>query len=246
MSLAVTHFDHEYATLFRNDGQMSFTGVSDASGVAAGTRSYVGWGDCFFDFDNDGWVDLFVVNGHVYPQVDKGKIGSMYREPKLLFLNQRDGTFKDISKLVGPAIQIPQVSRGLAMGDLFDDGKVEIVVENLTGQPMILQPRGGEKNHWISFSLEGTKSNRLALNARVKATAGDLVQTGEVLSGGSYLSQNDLRIHFGLGSHTRVEKIEVQWPDGKKDTFNDLEADRFYSMREGEGIISSQQSKMVH
>jgi hypothetical protein len=246
MSLAVTHFDHEYATLFRNDGQMSFTGVSDASGVAAGTRSYVGWGDCFFDFDNDGWADLFLVNGHVYPQVDKGKIGSMYHEPKLLFLNQRDGTFKNISKLVGPAVQIPQVSRGLAMGDLFNDGRIEIVVENLTGQPMILQPRGGEKNHWINFSLEGTKSNRLALNARVKATVGDLVQTGEVLSGGSYLSQNDLRIHFGLGSHTRVDKIEVQWPDDKKDTFNDLEADRFYSMREGEGIISSQQSKMVH
>jgi len=246
MSLAVTHFDHEYATLFRNDGHMSFTGVSDASGVAAGTRSYVGWGDCFFDFDNDGWIDLFLVNGHVYPQVDKGKIGSMYHEPKLLFLNQRDGTFKDISKLVGPAVQIPQVSRGLAMGDLFNDGRVEIVVENLTGQPMVLQPRGGEKNHWISFSLEGTKSNRLALNARVKSTAGDLVQTGEVLSGGSYLSQNDLRIHFGLGSHTRVDKVEVQWPGGKKDTFNDLEADRFYSMREGEGIISSQRSQISH
>ena len=241
MSLAVTHFDHEYATLFRNDGQMSFTGVSEASGIAPGTRSYVGWGDCFFDFNNDGWADLFIVNGHVYPQIDKGQIGSMYHEPKLLFLNQQNGTFKDISKLVGPAIQIPQVSRGLAMGDLFNDGRIEVVVENLTGQPMILQAQGGKQNHWISFALEGTKSNRLALNARVKATAGDLVQTGEVLSGGSYLSQNDLRIHFGLGDHTRVDKVEVSWPDGKKDTLNNLEADRFYSVREGDGIISSQQ-----
>jgi hypothetical protein len=246
MSLAVSHFDHEYTTLYRNDGQMSFTGVSEESGIAAGTRSYVGWGDCFFDFDNDGWADLLVVNGHVYPQVDTGRIGSMYREPKLLFLNQRNGTFKNISKLAGPAIQIPQVSRGLAMGDLFNDGKVEIVVENLTGRPMILAPKGGERNHWISFSLEGTKSNRLALNARIKATAGDLVQTGEVLSGGSYLSQNDLRIHFGWGSHTQVDAVEVQWPDGKKEILNHLDCDRFYAIREGQGVISSQPLHALH
>lgn len=249
MSLVISHFDNDYAALFRNDGGMNFTDASDASGIARSTRSYVGWGDAFFDFDNDGWPDLFLVNGHVYPQMDNGHIEIMYREPKLLFLNQRDGTFKDISKLAGPAIQIPQVSRGLAMGDLFNDGKIDMVVENLVGQPMVLQPKGGPANHWISFELEGVKSNRLALNARVRATAGDLVQMGEVLSGGSYLSQNDLRIHFGLGSHERVDKVDVLWPDGAKEALTNLEADRFYYLREGAGIVmvkKPQAEKMKH
>jgi enediyne biosynthesis protein E4 len=115
-------------------------------------------------------------------------------------MNKRDGTFKNICKQVGAAIQISQVSRGLAVGDLFNDGKLEAIVEDLAGRPMILRPEGGPPNHWISFQLEGVKSNRLALNARVRATAGDLVQLGEVISSGSYLSQSDLRIHFGLGS----------------------------------------------
>ena len=136
-------------------------------------------------------------------------------------------------------MQIPQVSRGLAVGDLFNDGKMEAVVENLMGQPMILRPVGGPQNHWISFQLEGVKCNRLALNARIRATAGDLVQLGEVLSGGSYLSQNDLRIHFGLGNHERVNQAEVLWPDGTKETLTNLAADRSYVVREGVGIVSS-------
>jgi len=238
MSLLISHFDNEYAALYRNDGNMNFTDMSDASGIAEGTRGYVGWGDGFFDFNNDGWLDFFLVNGHVYPQVDSAHIGTTYLEPKLLFLNQRNGAFKNISKLVGPAIQIPQVSRGLAIGDLFNDGRLDLVVENLTGEPMILRPEGGAKNHWISFQLEGTKSNRLALNARVRATAGDLVQLGEVLSGGSYLSQSDLRIHFGLGSHDHLDKAEILWPDGTKQTFEDLSADRFYFVREGQSPTS--------
>jgi hypothetical protein len=149
-------------------------------------------------------------------------------------LNQRSGTFKDISKLVGPAIQLPQVSRGVAMGDLFNDGRIDIVIENLEGSPMILRPQGGPSNHWISFTLEGTRSNRLALNARVKITAGDLVQTGEVLSGGSYLSQNDLRIHFGLGSKDRVDKVEILWPDGKTEVRTNLAAAHFYFIKEAQ------------
>jgi hypothetical protein len=134
---------------------------------------------------------------------------------------------------------IPQVSRGLAVGDLFNDGKMEAVVENLVGKPMILRPEGGPQNHWISFQLEGVKCNRLALNARVRATAGDLVQLGEVLSSGSYLSQHDLRIHFGLGSHERLDQAEILWPNGKKETIANLAADRFYVVREGEGVVSS-------
>jgi hypothetical protein len=238
MSFLLSHFDNEYAALYRNDGNLSFSDTSMTSGIAKGTRGYVGWGDAFVDFDNDGWEDLFLVNGHVYPQVDSARSAVMYKEPKLLFLNQRDGTFKDISKQAGAAIEVPQVSRGMAVGDLFNDGKLEAVVENLVGRPMILRPEGGPRNHWISFQLEGVKSNRLALNARVRATAGDLVQLGEVLSGGSYLSQNDLRIHFGLGEQERVDTAKVFWPDGKVETFTNLIADRYYSVREGEGVVS--------
>ncbi len=235
-SIAITHFNDEYAALFRNDGNLNFTDVSFASGIAQKTIPYVGWGDGFFDFDNDGWADFFMVNGHVYPQVDSIGMDSKYREPKLLFLNQHDGKFRDISKLVGPAIQELQVSRGMAIGDLFNNGRIDLVVENLTGSPMILAPKGGPPNHWISFELEGTKSNRLALNARIQAVAGDLVQTGEVLSGGSYLSQNDLRIHFGLGNHDRVDKAEITWPDGSKQSFANLIGDRFYHVTEGKDI----------
>jgi hypothetical protein len=187
-SIFITHFSNEYAVLYRNDGSMNFTDESYASRIAASTTPYVGWGDCFIDWQNNGWTDVFLVNGHVYPQVDTVEIGTKYQEPMLLFENQRNGTFKNISKLVGPAIQVPRVGRGAACGDLFNDGRMEIVVETLKGEPVILQPQGGPLNHWISFQLEGTRSNRLALNARVKATAGDLVQTGEVLSGGSYTS----------------------------------------------------------
>jgi len=239
MSLVISHFDNEYATFYRNEGGMNFTDISAPSGVAKGTRGYVGWGDAFVDFDNDGWQDFFLVNGHVYPQVDSVHREVRYREPKLLFLNQRNGSFKDISKETGQAIQIPQVSRGMAIGDLFNDGRLEAVVENLVAQPIILRPENGSPNHWISFQLEGVKSNRLALNARVRATAGTLVQLGEVLSGGSYLSQNDLRIHFGLGSHERVDKAEVLWPNGKVELLTNLAADRFYIVREDAGIISS-------
>jgi enediyne biosynthesis protein E4 len=154
-------------------------------------------------------------------------------------LNQRNGKFLNISKEVGDALQIPQVSRGVAIGDLFNDGRLDIVIENLQGRPTILQPRGGPANHWISFELEGTKSNRLALNARVRATAGDLVQMSEVLSGGSYLSQNDLRIHFGLGDHKQVDKVEILWPGGKTETLKDVVADHFYKVKEGQGIVAS-------
>ena len=246
MSILISHFDNEYAAFYRNDGEMNFTDVSVPSGIARGTKGYVGWGDAFVDFDNDGWQDFFLVNGHVYPQVDNVRPDLKYLQPKLLFLNQRNGTFKDISKDAGPAIQTPQVSRGMAIGDLFNDGKVEAVVENLVGKPMILRPEGGAQNHWISFQLEGVKSNPLALNARVRATAGDLVQLGEVLSGGSYLSQNDLRIHFGLGSHSQIDKAEILWPDGKVEVLKNLNADLFYTVREGSGIVSTTSSQALH
>jgi hypothetical protein len=243
-SLLISHFDNEYAALFRNDGGMNFTESSVASMIAKGTRGLVGWGDAFVDFANRGWLDVFIVNGHVYPQVDSVPTGPKYREPKVLFRNQQDGTFKDISKDVGPAIQIPQVSRGMAIGDLFNDGKLEAIVENLVGGPMILRPEGGPQYHWISFQLEGVKCNRLALNAKVRATAGGITQTGEVISGGSYLSQHDLRIHFGLRDHDRVEKAEILWLDGKVESLTNLPADRFYVVRQGSGVITSKPGEM--
>ena len=239
-SLAITHFSEDYTTLFRNAGEMTFDDVSYDVGIAKATAPYVGWGDAFVDLDNSGWPDLFLVNGHVYPQVDTKDIGTKYREPKLLFLNQRDGTFRDGSKLAGAAIQIPQVSRGLAVGDLFNDGHMELVVENIENGPMVLRNHESNKNHWISFELAGTKSNRLALNAKVRITCGDLVQLGEVRSGGSYLSQSDLRLHFGLAGHDHVDSVEITWPSGKKEILKDVSGDRFYAVLEGQGIVAAE------
>jgi hypothetical protein len=237
LSIFISHFSEDYGTLYRNDGNLSFFDVSYACGIARSTWKYVGWGDAFFDPDNDGWVDLFLVNGHVYPQVDSAHLISTYREPKLLFLNLKNGHFKDVSKLAGNAIQIPQVSRGVAVGDLFNDGKIDLVVENLEGAPMILRPETGSRNHWVSLELAGTKGDPLALNARVRITAGSLTQTGEVNSGASYLSQSDLLLHFGLGTHTKADKVEILWPSGKTTALADVAADHFYCVKEGIGIV---------
>jgi hypothetical protein len=197
----------------------------------------VGWGDAFYDIDNDGWLDLIAVNGHVYPQVDQANIGIYFREPGQLFLNQHDGSFRDVSGEAGAALKVPRVGRGLAIGDLFNDGVQEVVVENLEGEPVIFRPQGGPRNHWISFELGGTKSNKLALNARVKVIAGDAAQTDEIRSGGSYLSQNDLRLHFGLGNRRRADKVEISWPSGRSESLANIDADHFYCVREGAGIV---------
>lgn len=239
LAVLISHFSREYAALYRNDGAMNFTDVSQSSCIALPTMAYVGWGDAFVDLSNSGWPDIVIANGHVYPQVDTKSVGTLYREPKLLFLNRRNGAFRNISELVGLAMQIPQVSRGLAAGDLFNDGHLELVIENLQGEPTILRPEGGPRNHWISFSLVGTKSGRLALNARVRVTSGGFVQQDEVRSGGSYLSQNDLRLHFGLGTQIRVDQAEILWPSGARDIIRNLPADRFYTIREGQGIVAS-------
>lgn len=236
-SIAITHFSEEYAALFRNDGNFNFTDVSWAAGIARASVPYVGWGDSFFDFDNDGWTDFFYVNGHVYPQVDTADVGTRYREPKVLLLNKHNGTFRDISSMAGTPLAIPQVSRGLAIGDLFNDGHLDAVVENLEGSPMILRPEGGQKNHWIGFELQSGTGDRLALNARVQVTAGTLVQEDEVRSGGSYLSQSDLRLHFGLASQDHIDSAKVLWPDGKIETLATLPSNHFYCLQEGHGIV---------
>jgi hypothetical protein len=236
-SLFVTNFSDEYSDLYRNDGDWNFNDVSYKSGVALPSLAYVKWGTVFFDADNDGWLDLIVVGGHVYPQVDTLPSGARYREPKIFQLNQKDGTFCDASEQAGPAFAIPRVSRGVAAGDLFNSGNVDLVIEDLAGEPMILKNNGIAGKHWVSFELQGTKSNRLAIGARVKIVAGGMTQTEEIHSGGSYLSQNDLRVHFGLNIATKVESVEIRWPSGKVEQLKNLDCDKHYAVLEGQGIV---------
>ncbi len=244
-SLFVTNFENENDLLYRNDGNWNFTEVSYPAGVALPSLPWVKWGDAFVDLDNDGWLDLIAVSGQVYPQVDTLPSGGGYREPKLLHMNQTDGTFCDASDLAGPALKERRVSRGLAVGDLFNDGNMDVVVSDLDGSPMILRNHGVPGRHWVSFELAGTKSNRLALNARIKIVAGGMTQTDEVHSGGSYLSQNDVRIHFGLGAAKKIDKVEIHWPSGASDTIENLAADQFYSVLEGRGIVPAEQIRPV-
>lgn len=240
-SIYVTNFADEYSTLYRNDGKMEFSDVSYDAGVALASLPWVKWGDAFFDLDNDGWADLIAVNGQVYPQVDSLPSGSRYRQPKNLFLNQRDGTFCDASAQAGPALQVPTVSRGLAVADLENSGNIDVVVEDLDGSPMVLRNEGNPGSHWVSFELAGVKSNRLAIGARLKVTAGGMTQTDEIRSGGSYLSQNDLRLHFGLASATKIDSVEVRWPSGKVENLTNLGVDHFYSLLEGSGIVDEKE-----
>ncbi len=236
-SIAISHFSEDYAVLYRNEGGLNFTDVAHDARVAQPTLPYVGWGDAFLDTANRGLLDLILVNGHVYPQVDSAKNGTTYREPKLLFWNNGDGTFREVSKEAGPALQLQQVSRGLAVGDLFNSGRLDVVIGNLTGGPMILEMKPDPKNHWVSFQLDGHPSNRLALNARVFVRTGSVQQMSEVLSGGSYLSQSDLRQHFGLGQASTIDELRILWPDGKQQTFHNLATDTFYKVREGEAPL---------
>jgi len=239
-SLVVTNFALDNSPLYRNDGKWDFQDVSYPSGIGLPSVPFVKWGVAFVDLDNDGWLDLVTVNGHVYPQVDTLQTGARYREPKLVQYNQGDGTFCDASDQSGPAIIEPRVSRGLAVGDLFNDGHMDLVVEDLQGSPMVLRNTGLPGRHWVSFELAGTKSNRLAIGARLKLVAGGMTQTDEIHSGGSYLSQNDLRVHFGLGTATKIDSLEIRWPSGAVETLKNLDADKFYSVLEGQGIVPAE------
>jgi hypothetical protein len=236
-SIYVTNFTDENDLLYRNQGNWDFDEVSYPSGVALPSLPWVKWGTAFVDLTNDGWLDLITVAGHVYPQVDQLPSGGGYRQPKLLQMNQKDGTFCDASDQAGEALKERRVSRGLAVGDLFNDGNMDVVIEDLDGKPMILRNHGVPGNHWVSFELDGTKSNRLALNARIRIVAGGMTQTDEIHSGGSYLSQNDLRVHFGLGSATKIDKVEIHWPSGLVENLTNLAADQHYNVLEGKGIV---------
>jgi len=240
-AIAISNFSDDNTPLYRNDGNWQFEDVSYAAGIGLPSVPLVKWGIAFVDLDNDGWLDLVTVTGHVYPQVDALGIRTKFRESKLVQYNQGDSTFCDASDQSGPAILEPRVSRGLAVGDLFNDGSMDLVVEDLQGSPMVLRNPGIPGRHWVSFELSGTKSNRLALGARVKIVAGGTTQTAQVLSGGSYISQNDLRVHFGLGSAKKIDSVEIHWPSGQIETLKDLDADKFYSLLEGKGIVPAEQ-----
>jgi hypothetical protein len=234
LSMFVTTFADQADTLYRNLGKDGFSDVSYPAQLAKLTYAPVGWGTGFFDMDNDGWLDLFIANGHVYPQMDSIPGGAHYREPMMLFRNKRDGTFEDVSTVLAA---VPDASRrGAAFGDLNNDGNIDMVVMNVDGPPALLLNLGGNSNHRVLFKLVGTKSNKMAIGARITVTAGKLVQFDEVRSGDSYLSQNDPRLHFGLGTEEKMDQVEIRWPNGNKEMLKDVPADFIYTVVEGAGI----------
>src|SRR5215510_5176171 len=236
LDIFVTNFSDEYNTLYRQEKGMFFSDVSFASKLAQVSIPYVGWATDFIDFDNDGWVDLMVVNGHVYPQVDNISVGITYAQRILLFHNEHNGTFSEVAANCGDALTARRVSRGAAFGDIDNDGDVDVVINNLDGSPVVLRNEGGNKNNWINIKTIGSKRNREALGAQVTVKADDLVQVKEVYSGGSYISQNDTRLHFGLGKKTKIDLIEVRWPAGKTEAFRDVPVNQFVVIQEGKGL----------
>jgi len=225
-----TNFSDEPETLYRNRGKGEFEDASAETGLGRNTQ-YVGWGCGFFDYDNDGWPDLLLVNGHAFPEVERLKGEIRYRERAILYHNDR-GRFVDVSEASGPGILEPHASRGAAFGDYDNDGLVEVAVNNQNEAPSLLRLASSPGGHWITLKLEGVRSNRSAIGALVRVSAGDLVQSAEVRSGGSYLSQNDLRLHFGLGAHSRVDRVEILWPGGARQVVNEVAVDRVSVIRE--------------
>ncbi len=233
-----TNFSDETSTLYRNNGDGTFTDATYVSGLGVNTQ-FLGWGTLFIDVDNDGWPDLFMANGHVYPEVDSNGLNSTFRERKVLYWNQHNGKFKDISLDAGPGITTPFNSHGVAAADFDNDGAVEILVNNSHDAPSLLK-NYGEHGNWVSLKLVGTKSNRDAIGARVTVSADGHHQLQEVRSGGGYISQSDFRLHFGLGKAAKAETVEVKWPSGQRQVFHDVEADKFYLIEEGKDQLGAQ------
>ncbi len=238
LSYFVTHFAEQPNSLYRNLGEKGFDDVSWTSGVGQPGYPYVGWGTAFFDMDNDGWLDLLVANGHVYPQVDSADVGARYAQPILLHRNNRDGTFDEVSRESGLASLPLKSRRGAAFGDIFNTGNIDVVLLNVGEPPSLLLNTNHDGNHRVLFHLVGTKSNRAAIGARVTIHTGTIQQFSEVRSGASYLSQNDLRQHFGLGSATKIDAVEIRWPNGNVEKLQDLAADAIYTITEGSGVTS--------
>jgi hypothetical protein len=229
-----TNFSDDTSTLYRNNGDGTFTDATSAAGLGLYTQ-YLGWGTMFIDFDNDGWPDLIAVNGHVYPEVDSQHLGSNYKEPRILYHNNGDGTFTDISATAGSGITTAASSRGLAVGDLWNDGRISAVVSNMNAAPSLIVNQVRLPNHWIAIHLQGTKSNRDGIGARVSVKTANRILVDEVRSGSSYSSSSDMRVHFGLGASMKIEWAEIRWPSGLTERFTNFKADEVQAVREGTG-----------
>ena len=237
-----TNFSDDTSTLYRNNGNGTFDDVTFAAGLGLYTR-YLGWGTMFLDFDNDGWPDLLLVNGHVYPEVDKQNLGSSYEEPRILYHNNGDKTFSDISAQAGPGITAVHAGRGLAVGDLWNDGRISAVISNMNAPPSLLVNQVRSSNHWIGLKTVGTKSNRDGIGARVTLKVGARLLVNETRSGSSYDSNSDMRIHFGLAAATKIDWVQVRWPSGLTERFENLAVDTIHTLKEGSGAAVAAAAK---
>ena len=231
-----TTFSDDYNPLYRNDGNANFTDVSYQLGLAEPTIPFLGWGDAFLDFDNDGWKDLITANGHVYPLVDRMPWGTTYAQRPLLFRNIEGRKFDPVPAVEGSGLARVVAGHGLAIGDLFNDGKLDAVINVIDGHPLLLRNVSSDKHHWIELKLAGgPKSPRDAVGATVYLTAGSKKQRGDVIAGGSYASTLDPRIHFGLGETSKIDAIEVHWPSGVIEKFPSPKPDQIITLTEGKG-----------
>jgi enediyne biosynthesis protein E4 len=232
-----TNFSDDTPTLYLNRGDNNFDDVTYSAGLGR-IKSWLGWGVQFYDFDNSGWPGILIVNGHVYPEVDGKALGTSYREPKVAYYNLRNGTFANITADSGATLSENHSARGLALGDLFNDGRQEALVNNMNEKPSLYYNTAPVEN-WITLNLTGVKSNRAALGASVTLEQGGDKRQQEVRSGDGYISQSDLRLHFGLGRSLKAEKIVIHWPSGLVETLSNLAANRYYLVREGHGVDST-------
>ena len=238
VDFCITNFSDDYNTLYRNDGDASFSDVSYAAGIANATIPFLGWGTGFLDYDNDGLLDLFFANGHVYPGVDKQDWGTTWAQRPLLFRNQDGSKFTEVPATTGTGLADVVSARGAAFGDLFNDGHIDVVLNVMDSTPVLLRNVVHNGNHWITFKLIGArKSPRDAIGAKVFLTVGGARQRADVFSGGSYASTSDPRVHFGLGSATKIDKVEILWPDGFKEEVQIPAIDRIFAIAEGKGVV---------
>ncbi len=241
LDILKTHFADDTAVLYRNDGKGNFEDVTNASGLGVETR-FISWGAGMFDFDNDGYPDLFWVTGSVYPEIEKALPSYPFKSPRIVFRNLKNGKFEELLDQAGPGIAAPHASRGSAFGDFDNDGDVDILVMNLNEPPSLLRNDVTGNNHWIKVKLIGTKSNRSAIGARVIAHYGAKMQVQEVLSQASFYSANDLRLHFGLGPIDKVD-LTVRWPNGSTERFANVSSNNLLTIREGSGIVKTEPFK---
>jgi hypothetical protein len=232
LDLYISDFQLASDHLWHNDGKGFFTEVSTPAGITAPTRNVLSFGGGFFDFDNDGWLDIFIANGHVYEQMEQVSPEMRYKQINSLFRNLGNGKFAEVGRLAGDGFKTPYAGRGAAFADFDNDGFVDVVVGNNGDAPLLLR-NGGNGNHFVNLRLIGNKSNRDAVGARVRVRVNGKWQLREIAGGGSYLSQSDLRANFGVGATTRIERIEIWWPSGTQQTFEHVEADKFYVIEEG-------------